>query len=94
MKTLIASSPVSLRMKIKKGLDHKPKPCLFGRRERIRTSDPYNPIVVRYQTALHAVWNKHRPVLRACIQKEGRILVFQLLIVKRKKDSSKKVYAK
>ena len=27
-------------------------PCLNGRGERIRTSDPHNPIVVRYQAAL------------------------------------------
>lgn len=26
---------------------------LIGRDEKIRTSDPHNPIVVRYQTALH-----------------------------------------
>ncbi len=28
---------------------------LFGRRERIRTSDPYHPKVVRYQAAPRAV---------------------------------------
>lgn len=36
-------------------------PDLTGQREKIRTSDPYHPKVVRYQAALHAeAWHYNR----------------------------------
>ncbi len=34
-------------------------PFSVGRSERIRTSDPHNPIVVRYQAALRSVKSGH-----------------------------------
>ena len=37
----------------KRLLDFSKSPVITGRDEKIRTSDPLNPIQVRYQTALH-----------------------------------------